>query len=161
VHLRLEFAGTHARLFLGDAEGHCGACHDAEVGTALEVATRLHADVQDFEASILEAEEAVRGASAQGLFLGAESGYLGDEGPARAGQIYQPNGLALGPEGEVYISDYFNYRVRKVDHPLTGFSESTDIVVPAEDGGEIGLLASDVVSGLRQGLQALGQRIGA
>ena len=76
--------GNHAiaapldEMFLGDEEGHCGACHDAEVGTALAVAERLHSDVASFEASILEAEEAVRAASERGLFLGAESGYLGD-----------------------------------------------------------------------------------
>jgi hypothetical protein len=76
--------GNHAvsppsnAMFLGEGEGHCAACHDAEVGTALAVADRLHTDVTSFEASILEAEEAIRAASEHGLFLGPESGYLGD-----------------------------------------------------------------------------------
>jgi len=71
-------APPSSALFLGDAEGHCGSCHEAGVGTALAVAERLHSDVTDFERRILEAEEAVRMASLRGLFLGPERGYLGD-----------------------------------------------------------------------------------
>jgi hypothetical protein len=77
-HRNHAVSAPSSEMFLGDEEGHCGSCHDAEVGTALAVAQRLHADVVEFEQSILRAEEEVRAASARGLFLGAESGYLGD-----------------------------------------------------------------------------------
>jgi Secretion system C-terminal sorting domain/Bacterial Ig domain len=42
------------------------------------------------------------------------SGYSGDGGPATAAQMYNPYGLALDTFGNLYISDCWNYRVRKV-----------------------------------------------
>ncbi len=41
-------------------------------------------------------------------------GYAGDDGPATAAKLYHPRGLALGPDGGLYISDHVNCRVRKV-----------------------------------------------
>jgi sugar lactone lactonase YvrE len=42
-------------------------------------------------------------------------GYSGDGGPAVSAHLNSPMGLALGPDGSVYIADSFNSRIRKVD----------------------------------------------
>ncbi|MDE2822647.1 MAG: hypothetical protein OXK79_04000, partial [Chloroflexota bacterium] len=48
----------------------------------------------------------------QGLSLG---GYSGDGGPKEAAGFYHPEHLAFGPDGDLYVCDNSNDRVRKID----------------------------------------------
>jgi hypothetical protein len=41
-------------------------------------------------------------------------GYAGDGGQAKAAQLNRPFGVAFDPNGDLYISDTFNSRIRKV-----------------------------------------------
>ncbi|MBI3785977.1 MAG: hypothetical protein HY270_21505, partial [Deltaproteobacteria bacterium] len=43
-----------------------------------------------------------------------EKGYAGDGGPAALAQLDRPFGVAFDPNGDLYISDTFNSRIRKV-----------------------------------------------
>ncbi len=45
-----------------------------------------------------------------------EAGYNGDGIPARQAQLSRPEYATYGPEGDLYIADSYNNRVRKVDH---------------------------------------------
>jgi sugar lactone lactonase YvrE len=40
--------------------------------------------------------------------------YSGDGGPARRADLYRPSGMLADPDGNLYISDTLNYRVRRV-----------------------------------------------
>ncbi|MEK9523419.1 RICIN domain-containing protein [Streptomyces sp. NPDC087908] len=42
------------------------------------------------------------------------AGFRGDGGPATAGQLNLPLGVAVDSTGNLYIADYYNHRVRKV-----------------------------------------------
>lgn len=44
---------------------------------------------------------------------GARS-FGGDRGPAAQAELYRPYGIGFSPEGDMYISDSFNHRVRRV-----------------------------------------------
>jgi sugar lactone lactonase YvrE len=59
-----------------------------------------------------------------------QAAYTGDGIPATESGLAGPSGLALGLEGELYIADTFNGRIRKVD------LENGVISTVAGDGGE-------------------------
>lgn len=44
-------------------------------------------------------------------------GFSGDGGPARDGELNNPTGLAVGPQGEIYVADTYNHRLRSLTPP--------------------------------------------
>lgn len=61
----------------------------------------------------------IREVSAQGIITtvagNGKSGFSGDGGPAISAQLNVPYGLAVDGQGNLFIADSYNYRVRKVD----------------------------------------------
>ena len=103
-------AGTGGDGFSGDG----GPAIDAELywPTALELApdgSLLIADTRN---------HAVRRLATDGTITtiagGGTQGFAGDGGPATDAQLAQPNGLAVAPDGTIYIADRANFRVRRV-----------------------------------------------
>jgi len=68
-------------------------------------------------------------------------GFSGDNGPATSASFYYPNALAVDAAGNVYISDAFNGRVRKVSNGIittiagNGSSTSSGDNGPATSAG--------------------------
>jgi GT2 family glycosyltransferase/sugar lactone lactonase YvrE len=85
-----------------------------------------------------------------------EAGYDGDEKSATEASLHTPNAVAVAPNGDVYIADTLNYRIRMIDH-VTGLIHTiAGVGVPRQNGsvGDGGLatqawlnMPSDVVIG--------------
>ncbi|MBA4130683.1 MAG: hypothetical protein C0519_04585 [Hyphomicrobium sp.] len=47
--------------------------------------------------------------------VGSTSGFTGDGGPATAARLSRPHGVAIDTAGNLFISDFNNHRIRRVD----------------------------------------------
>ena len=60
-------------------------------------------------------------------------GYSGDGGPATQAKFRSIDGVAMGPDGSLYLFDFSNNRIRRVGSILPSF-DASDIAIAAEDG---------------------------
>lgn len=65
-----------------------------------------------------------------------QTGYTGEDGNPLLAKLYNPSGVALAPDGSVYIADQENRRVRQVAPPLPGLGQ-TEVLVPSADAAEV------------------------
>ena len=61
---------------------------------------------------------------------------LGENGPATAASLYHPLGVAVGPNGDLYLADTLHHCVRQVGVLERG-SNLSDYFIPSEDGHEL------------------------
>lgn len=72
---------------------------------------------------IVDGDDCVRKVGPDGIissfvgtsYSGSNEGFSGDGGPATEAQLYNPIGVAAGPNGNVFIADTANQRIRRVD----------------------------------------------
>ncbi|HTB31646.1 MAG TPA: T9SS type A sorting domain-containing protein [Bacteroidia bacterium] len=101
--------------FNGGYSGDGGQASGAElyypIGVALDKSGNIY--ISDYD------NERIRKVNTSGIIStiagnGTKS-YSGDGGPATAAEINGPTGVTADPSGNVYIADYYNSRIRKVN----------------------------------------------
>ncbi len=102
--------------FLSGSSGDNGAATDAElgipIGLALDSSGNLY--ISDYFDNRIRMVSLATGTITTVAGNG-NSGYSGDNGNALSAALNSPRGIAMDRQGNLYIADSGNYRVRKVD----------------------------------------------
>jgi cysteine-rich repeat protein len=125
-------AGTGATNPSGDGGAATAAKLNYPHGVAVDGAGRLYIAERD--------NQRIRRVDADGAMTTiagiGTTGFSGDDGPATAAQLWTPSGVAVDGDGNVYIADTYNQRVRRVaaDGTMTTLA-GTGIEGSTGDGG--------------------------
>jgi streptogramin lyase len=82
-----------------------------------------------------------------------QPGYSGDGGPAASALLFHPHDVAIRADGDVFIADTENSRIRRVDHrtgSISTFSDSVDLPIALAFGGNGALYSVGVRRGTQQ-----------
>ena len=100
----------------GDGGPAVAAQLSSPAGVALDGAGNLYiADERNHRIRKVDAAGVISTVAGDGTQGGGYGGFGGDGGPATAAQLNFPQGVALDGAGNLYIADYWNQRIRKVD----------------------------------------------
>ncbi len=112
------YAGNGAAGYSGDNGPASSASMYGPSACALDSADNLYlADVgNNVIRKVAASSGIITTVAGNGFGAGAaKGGFSGDGGPAKAAELYQPYGVVVDTAGTIFISDYGNQRVRKVD----------------------------------------------
>ncbi|MCY4566656.1 MAG: hypothetical protein OXE40_19510, partial [Gammaproteobacteria bacterium] len=105
-------AGTGATGFSGDGGPAVDASLDRPAGLGLDASGNLY--IADTGNQRIRRVDAATGVMS--TFAGTGEGdFGGDDGPAVDAQLRTPTGVAVDANGNVFIADLYNHRIRRVD----------------------------------------------
>jgi RHS repeat-associated protein len=103
-------AGTTPWSYGGDGGPAIQAGFDFPFGVAVDASGNIYvADVWGYRVRKIDADGIITTVAGDG-----EWGYGGDGGPATQAQLDEPNSVVLDAQGNLYIADSYNSRIRKV-----------------------------------------------
>jgi len=67
-----------------------------------------------------------------------KAAYDGDDKPATEAALHAPNAVAAAPNGDIYIADTLNYRIRMIDHATGLIHTIAGVGIPGGENGTVG-----------------------
>jgi uncharacterized protein (TIGR03437 family) len=117
-------AGTGRRGYSGDGGPAAAADLNHPLGVALDGAGNLFiADSDNHRIRLVTPDGIISTIAGSG-----KPGWAGDGGAAAAAELYSPMGLAAGANGEIFVADFWNHRVRKLTPLLAAPVEAEPLV---------------------------------
>ena len=109
--LLTRLAGTGYSGYAGDGGAATLAMLSSPSGVAVDLAGNVFiADTGNQRIRRVDTNGVIATVAGRGTY-----GYSGDGGAATNAQFYNPGGLAVNAEGDLFIADSLNHRIRKVD----------------------------------------------
>jgi uncharacterized protein (TIGR03437 family) len=129
-----NFAGTPGTVgFIGDGAAATAAAINYPSGLAIDSSNNVYiCDTFNNRIRKVTSDGNINTIAGDG-----DQGFVGDEGPATAAAFYNPEGIAVDAQGNIYIADGTNNRIRKITtdgiiHSIAGSSTTGGF---AGDGG--------------------------
>jgi sugar lactone lactonase YvrE len=137
--LRVSPAGTLNRLAgngISGFSGDGGLALAASLGSNLRITVSVQGNIYIADQDALRIRKISADGSISTVAGNGASGFSGDGGPATAAQLNYPADIAVDANENLYIADFFNHRVRKVDRSgvITTFA-GTGLAGSSGDGG--------------------------
>ena len=135
-------AGTDEGGFSGDDAPATAARLNRPVGVAVDASENLF--IADRENNRIRRVDAITGAITTEAGTD-EAGFSGDDGPATAARLNRPTGVAVDTSGNLFIADFDNDRIRRVDAtPVDlGFGVRRRFINTVAGTGEKGFIGDD------------------
>jgi sugar lactone lactonase YvrE len=105
-------AGNGVYSFAGDGGPATSASLKEPTGVAIDAGGNIY--IADYYNNRIRKVDAVTGIIST-IAGNGSNGFSGDGGPADSASIWLPTGVAVDGDGNVYIADWPNQRIRKVD----------------------------------------------
>lgn len=106
-------AGTGVAGYLGDGGAATAATLNEPEGIAFDASGDLY--ISDTGNDVIRRINALDGTIATIAGTGTTPGFSGDGGPATSAELNQPWGISFASDGSLYIADFLNNRVRRID----------------------------------------------
>lgn len=103
-------AGTGTAGFSGDGDQATAAQLASPAAVAVGGGRLFVADTGNRRVRAVGPDGTISTVAGNGTF-----GFRGDGGPAAKSQIFSPFGVTVGPDGDTYVADTVNHRIRRVD----------------------------------------------